>query len=191
MEQDLARLRDVTDAAGFIAMLDHIVADTFTDDYWGITLPNELATSSPRSPSLFAYYAALNLLSARVLFSKMHVAELLDPALKAKKSAAERHHLFPKGYLAKLGIAEIRDTNQIANYALVEWTDNIDISDTPPADYLPQYDARFAADELTQMRYWHALPEGWEQMEYREFLEARRKGIARVIRDGFEKLSGV
>ena len=191
MEQDLARLRDVTDAAGFIAMLDHIVADTFTDDYWGITLPNELATSSPRSPSLFAYYAALNLLSARVLFSKMHVAELLDPALKAKKSAAERHHLFPKGYLAKLGIAEIRDTNQIANYALVEWTDNIDISDTPPADYLPQYDARFTADELTQMRYWHALPEGWEQMEYREFLEARRKGIARVIRDGFGKLGKV
>ena len=188
MEQDLARLRDVTDGVGFISMLDHIIADTFTDDYWAITLPNELATWSPRSPSLFAYYAALNLLGARVLFSKMHVVELLDPALKAKKSAAERHHLFPKGYLAKLGIAEIRDTNQIANYALVEWTDNIDISDLPPAEYLPKYNARFIADELAQMHYWHALPERWEQMEYREFLEARRRRIARVIRDGFAHL---
>ena len=37
--------------------------------------------------------------------------------------------------------------------------------------------------------YWHALPKGWEEMEYSEFLEARRKGIAKVIRDGFLKLS--
>ena len=62
----------------------------------------------------------MNLLDARVLFSKMKVSELLDPAMKARKSAIERHHLFPKGYLAKLGIKELRDTNQIANYALVE-----------------------------------------------------------------------
>ena len=46
MEQDLARLRDVTDAAGFIAMLDRIVPDTFTDDYGDLHPPNELATSS-------------------------------------------------------------------------------------------------------------------------------------------------
>jgi hypothetical protein len=189
MEQDLARLRDVSDDAGFVAMLDHIVSDTFTEDYWNITLPNELATSSPRSPSLFAYYAALKLLDARVLFSKMRVSELLDPALKAKKSPTERHHLFPKGYLAKLGITEIRETNQIANYALVEWVDNVDISDDSPADYIPKYEARFIADELTQMRYWHALPDRWNQMDYREFLEARRQAMAGVIRDGFRKLS--
>jgi hypothetical protein len=97
MEQDLARLRDIKDATGFIAFLDRIISDTLTEDYRNITLPNELATSSPRSPSLFAYYAAMNLLDARVLFSKMKVSELLDPAMKAHKSAIEWHHLFPKG----------------------------------------------------------------------------------------------
>jgi hypothetical protein len=189
MEQDLARLRDVTDGAGFVAVLDHIVADTFTDDYWGITLPNELATSSPRSPSLFAYYAALNLLGARALFSNITVSELLDPALKAKKAAVERHHLFPKGYLTTLGITEVRDTNQIANYALVEWADNIEISDMSPAKYIPTYEARFQPEDLAQMYYWHALPTDWEHMQYGQFLEARRERMAGVIHDAFTLLS--
>lgn len=191
MEQDLARLRDVSNAAEFVATLDRVVGDTFTDDYWNITLPNELATSSARSPSLFAYYAALNLLDACVLFSKMKVHDLLDPAIKANKSAVERHHLFPKGFLRKQGITGQRDTNQIANYALVEWVDNIGISDSSPEDYFPKYAARLRLEpgELTQMYYWHALPDGWEQMPYRDFLEARRKGIAQVIRNGFERLA--
>jgi hypothetical protein len=90
--------------------------------------------------------------------------------------------------LAKLGITEIRDTNQIANYALVEWTDNIDISDASPADYIPKYEERFKPEEMAQMRYWHALPKGWQQMEYRSFLEERRKRMAQVIKDGFGKL---
>ena len=85
-------------------------------------------------------------------------------------------------------LPELRDTNQIANYALVEWSDNIDISDRSPADYLPRYAARFSSEEMTQMCYWHALPTGWEDMEYREFLDARRKCMAAVIREGFKRL---
>jgi len=189
MEQDLALLRGVESGQEFVQLVDRIIADTFTEDYWNINLPNALATSSARSPSLFAYYAALNLLGARVLFSKMKVSELLDPALKGPKAAIERHHLFPRGYLKTLGLTSTRDTNQIANFALVEWSDNIDISDKSPSEYLPQYTARFTQQELDEMMYWHALPKGWEEMEYPEFLEARRIGIARVIRDGFLKLS--
>ncbi len=102
MEQDLARLRDVSDARGFVAVLDRIVDDTLTEDYWSITLPNELATSSPRSPSLFAYNAALNLLGARALFSRIAVAELLDPALRAKKAAVEKASSVPQRLLGQV-----------------------------------------------------------------------------------------
>ena len=79
--------------------------------------------------------------------------------------------------------------NQIANFALVEWSDNIDISDQSPAEYAPKYSARFSEEELEQMRYWHALPEGWEHMDYQTFLAERRKLMAKVIRDGFERLA--
>lgn len=48
--------------------------------------------------------------------------------------------------------------------------------------------ARFSLDELKDMRYWHALPDGWENMAYEDFLKARRQAIAQIIRDGFRKL---
>ncbi|NLE95983.1 MAG: DUF262 domain-containing protein, partial [Dehalococcoidia bacterium] len=135
MEEDLARLREVTDADGFVALLDALIRAAMPDDYWTVTLPSDMETSAARTPALFAYYAALNLLDARVLFSKLKVSELLEPGTQAMKSPIERHHLFPKGYLRRIGVDEVRDTNQVANFALVEWVDNIDVSDRSPSDY--------------------------------------------------------
>lgn len=189
MESDLARFREVKDVDGFVHILERACDLALTKDYWKITLPNELATSSPRSPSLFAYNAALVLLNAWVLFSKLKISELLDPVSQGTRSAVERHHLFPKAYLKTLGITNLRDTNQIANYALVEWGDNTQISDQSPAHYLPKLKTRFNNKELEHMYHWHALPENWEQMGYREFLERRRVLIAQVILEGYRTLS--
>ena len=188
MEADLARLRGVEDAQAFEEALDGVIADTLTGDFWSITLPNSLATSSARSPALFGYYAALNLLEARVLFSQMKVSELLDPALHGKKAPIERHHLFPRNYLKTTGITDMRDINQIANYALVEWSANIAISDQPPAAYWPQCAARLGEQELAQMRFWHALPKGWQNLDYATFLDERRRLMAQVIKAGFDAL---
>ena len=189
MEQDLARLRGISTATEFAQTLDRVVDASFTEDFWNITLPENLATSSARSPSLFAYYAALNLLDAKVLFSQMRVNELIDPAIRGRKASIERHHLFPKAYLQRLGYDGTRDCNQIANYALVEWADNIDIKDAPPSTYYPDYARRFTSAELAEMLYWHALSEVWSSMDYETFLVDRRKRIAQVIKDGFSRLS--
>jgi len=174
-----------------------LVADILTEDFWNISLPNALATSAASSPSLNAYYAALNLLDARVLFSKIKVVDLIDPALKANRAALERHHLFPKDYLKnELDITEIRDQNQIANLALAEWFDNLDISNRPPMDYFPDFIEKAKNNrglneaDLQNMYYWHALPEGWTSMPYEDFLVMRRLSMAKVIRAGFETLRG-
>ena len=137
MESDLARFRDATTAEHFTNRLQQICNVSLTADFWEVTLPNDLATSAARSPSLFAFEAALVLLDAPVLFSTFKVAEMLDPALQGNRDSIERHHLFPRSHLARLGISETRDTNQIANYAYVEWRDNAQISAQPPADSLP------------------------------------------------------
>ena len=84
----------------------------------------------------------------------------------------------------------MRETNQIANYALVEWDDNIMISDEPPSKYWPRYAQRFGADELGRMCDWHALPTDWWTLSYADFLAARRPLIAGVIRAGYQKLAG-
>ena len=189
MESDLAMLRDVTNSQEFMARLRQACNVTLTTDFWEVTLPNELATSSARSPSLFAYEAALVLLDAPVLFSNFSVAEMLDPAQGGHKSI-ERHHLFPKAYLREsLGITGTRSTNQIANYAYVEWRDNAEISDQPPANYLPTMKARFNPRELAEMYRCHALPDGWESLDYELFLTRRRELMAQIVREGYKRLA--
>jgi len=192
-EADVALLADVRagDADGFISTLDRVVNDTLTADYWAITLPNELATSAAKSPALVAYIAALNIHDADVLLSTSKVRSRLDPAITLKKGI-ERHHLFPKGYLkAALDISDTKRVNQIANFALVDWSDNIAISDLAPDTYWPQQVASkgLAAEKLAQAMYWHALPEGWEHMPFDEFLAARRKRMAVVVRDAVARLA--
>lgn len=114
--------------AVYLERLRQICATTLTNDYWEITLPNRLATSASRSPSRFAYQASLILLGARALYSPLKIADMIDPAVKGSKTAVEQHHLFPRAYLTSIGINELRDINQIANFAVVEWPDNIKIS---------------------------------------------------------------
>lgn len=188
MEEDLARVSDISGPESFVELLDGQVDQTFTPAYWKQTLPGNLVTAAARAPALFAYAAALNLLDARVLFSKLKVAELLDPASKAYRGALEKHHLFPKDYLKSIGISRQREINQIANYALVEWDDNAKISNKSPAKYLPTYLTRYEPEEIKEMYFLHALPEEWENLEYHEFLVERRKLMADVIRAGFERL---
>jgi hypothetical protein len=189
MEADLSRINNAETDAEFVRTLDQIIENTLTNDFWTITLPAELESSTAYSPTLFAYHAALNIMDAKALFSDLKLTKLLDPSVNAKKNGVERHHLFPKSYLKKQGVTSRTRRNQIANYAHVEWADNIQIADRSPADYFPEYAERFDNDELEQMMEWHALPEGWETMPYEEFLEARRDRIAAITRKGFERLT--
>lgn len=190
MEQDLALLRDAQTADEFVRILNQQIESVLTQDYWAVTLPNELETASARSPAQFAYYAALCLLNAPALYSNMKVSVLLDPSAKAKKSALERHHLFPRRYLQSIGISDKRLINQAANYALVEWSDNIRVSNRPPSDYVPELERRFSPEELRTMYRLHALPERWYELDYFEFLKERRKRMADVIRQAFERIKG-
>jgi len=189
MEMDLARFRGVTEADEFAAVLEGICSATLTSDYWSISLPSDLATSSARSPSLFAYFAALVLHEAPVLFSNQKVSDLVDPSTQSTRSKLERHHLFPKGYLQKIGVTDTRQINQIANFTPIEWGDNGEISDQPPGDYAPALAQRFSGKELERMYYWHALPDSWESMDYSDFLRERRELMAGIVREAYLKLA--
>ncbi|MGC4174693.1 GmrSD restriction endonuclease domain-containing protein [Demequina sp.] len=189
IEADLGRIADLEpgDADAFCDELDRIVRSNFTGDYWEISLPNRLDTSSARSPVLFAYWAALNLLDAELLFSDLRIREILDPSLAAPRSI-ERHHLFPKAHLAGVGIKNSRQVNAIANMAFLDWPDNLEISSNDPKDYWPVLVDALDPERLKRQAYWHALPVGWEQLDYPTFLERRRGLIAKVVRDGFARL---
>jgi hypothetical protein len=188
MERDLADFRGFTEADEFLNWINSTIKSELTADFWETTLPARMETSSSNSPLNNCYIAALHLLDARALFSEIRIWDALDPTTRAKKSKVERHHLFPKNYLKSFGLEGTRITNQIANFAFVEWKDNIKISDSPPSEYLEEFKKSIPQDKLEKMKYWHALPRDWESMTYNEFLEERRKLMAGVTRDGFKQL---
>lgn len=193
--QDVQAFTQASTGEEYLARMRTAVDTALTADYWSIRLPEDLATSSSRGPTLYAYAASLCLLNARVppfvsadvaneQKAAIPIAQLFDPALRPKKAAVERHHLFPRAYLEKQGITGVNRINQIANLCYVEWPENLDISATAPAEYWPRYAAQFTDAD----RFHHALPDGWDTMGYEPFLEARRRGIAKVIEAGFKSI---
>jgi len=188
VDADLRKLKDLTGKDDYIRTLENIIATTLTSDFWTINLPERLESSSAVNPQYFAYLAAQNKLNAPILFSDKKIHELLDPVLHPNKKPLEKHHIFPRACLERQGIKEINRINQIANFALLDWSDNIDISDSPPSEYVPILKQRFSDENWKQMCDLHALPEGWENMTYDNFLEERRKLMANIIKRGYDAL---
>jgi hypothetical protein len=185
-EADLAALEKPSDPQDFLARLRRLSDLKLTDDFWTITLPELLASSGGKTPARAAYQAALVVLDSRVLFSPMKVSAALDPAVTGTKSTVEEHHLFPKAYLATLDISERKQVNQIANFALLEWPDNLKVGATAPQDYAPTLDAVLSADD----RFHHALPPEWWTLPYHVFLDKRRLYMADVVRAAWVRLRG-
>lgn len=189
MEEDLARLRGVASADEFVHVLESLMGNELTNDFWQVTLPSRLESSSTRTLSPF--FAAQSVLGAKALFSSLGVAELLDPSAASTKSDLEVHHLFPKAWLQKNGITAPREYNQIANLGLLEWSANIEVSDDSPVDYAPRLESRmnWTDAERAEVYRLHALPEDWWDLDYEDFLQQRRRMMAEVIQSAFEKIS--
>ncbi len=189
-EADLSQLKDLESGEAFLSRLRDICDTTLTNDFWEITLPSQLATSASRSPTLFAYQAALIMLDAPALFSPLKIAAMVDPAIKGTKAALEQHHLFPRGYLEEQGVGDLKQINQIANFAPVEWPKNIKIGKQSPSSYVPEIDAELSASDRERLYDLHALPHLWWEMPYKEFLVERRLRMAKVVRRAWEQLRG-
>ena len=109
LESDLAMLRDVTNGPEFLSMLRNACAVALTNDFWDVTLPNDLATSAARSPSLFAYEASLVLLEAPALFSRFKVEQMLDPGLQAPSKRHRASSSVSSGTLGDPGCHRDKD----------------------------------------------------------------------------------
>jgi hypothetical protein len=191
-ETDLNRIKDCKNGNDYIAVLSGVIDQELNDSYWSNTLVNDLVTSNSKSPMISAYFAAQNFLGVRVLFSAKNISDLFDPAVKTRKKRLDKHHLFPKNYLVKNYLMDpqknIKEINQVANFAYLEFEENINIKDLPPHDYMEKFKKRYSHEDLTRMYSEHALPIDWENLEYNEFLAQRRKLIASFIRTAFEKI---
>jgi hypothetical protein len=120
-----------------------------------------------------------------------------------KKSRLEEHHIFPKGYMEKLGFSpeEIDEkVDVMENLAPISSAENKKISDHAPVDYVingtngknatinqPIKEA-FSESEWKQMCEAYALPDEWWNLSYDEFVKKRAALIPSMIKSRFDSL---
>ena len=190
VQEELNDIDRIDDAEEFEKYINDRISLVFTNDYFTHTIPDNLKSSASTSAVWNTYLAALNILNVKVLFSELYYNQLLSGDLNGNRSALEKHHLFPKAYLEKIGITDDRDRNQIANFAYIEWGDNMIIGDQSPAEYFrPIFERKTDEKDIADVMKYNALPENWYNMNYNDFLTERRKMMANVIKEGYEKLN--
>lgn len=188
VEKQFADLRDVHNADEFIAYIDRVIETHFTDDYFGLTLPNELNSAAAISPAWYGYVAAQIVLNTPMLFSNTPVSKYFVLGSSGTKNAIDKHHIFPKHYLTGIGFDSDRDRNQIANFTYLDYATNIEISDKPPQEYVNHYRQMLGEDGYRKACEEHALPENFESMEYMEFLRQRRILMAQIVWKAYQRL---
>ena len=188
VEKQFADLRDVKDAEGFVSYLEMTISTAFTDDYFAYTLPSSLEGSSANSPAWFGYVASLIVLGTPMLFSTSPLSQHFIVGSSGGKNSIDKHHIFPKNYLAQIGYDNDRDRNQIANFTYLDYNTNIAIGDKAPSEYVADFRQKLGEERYELSCRQNALPIGFEDMEYQEFLKRRRVLMAETVRAAFEKL---
>lgn len=189
VEKQFADLRDVHNADEFVVYLDSVIANRFTDDYFEYSLPSELNSSSATSPAWYGYIAAINVLGTPMLFSTAPLSQYFILGTSGDKNLIDKHHIFPKNYLGKIGYNNDRDRNQIANFTYLDYATNIDISDAPPTEYVSRYRDKLGEEGYKLACKQNALPENFEQLSYPEFLIKRRILMAQIVKKAYDKLN--
>lgn len=191
VEGHLNSIKDLNSLEDYKQFIISRVNERLTNDYFDITLVGSegLAVSGRGNNAWNAYVASLNIMNAKILFSKSNllVSKLFEPGTDGNRKSLEKHHLFPKAYLKAKGYTDSK-INQMANYAFIDWKDNMDILDDAPSVYYPIVCEGKSNEEILRMEEENALPHGWENMDYEDFLTERRKLMAAKIKAAFEQL---
>lgn len=101
------------------------------------------------------------------------------------------HHIFPSSYLYANGWdsdnhLHRKIVNEIANRAFLTADTNMALSNTPPADYLPDVKEKYPGALVNQ--FIPIKPDLWCPENYSNFLEERRKMLARKINEFMDVL---
>jgi hypothetical protein len=174
----------------FVEPMETIFGTSLTNDYWDITLPQTLVSSSSLNNGYLVFLASQNILDVYIPFSDIKQRDVLKVGndVNFKKNPIDKHHLFPKAYLARNGVESLTDQNQVGNYVYLEYKDNIKISDNPPKVYWKTLTKGLGEKDINKIKEMHAIPEEFPNIKYEEFLAERRKLMAQIIKKAFNRI---
>lgn len=185
-ERQLNDVKQLSTADEFEAYFEHEIAAQLTDDFFRITMPIALDSNEAMGPAWQGFVAVQVVLGAKVHFGTVSLSQLITLGSSGTKKAVDKHHIFPDNFLKQKGYLSKRSNK--ANFTLLDYANNIYISDDDPSVYVKRYRLELGEEEYERNCHEHALPLGFENMSYEEFLEKRRKLMAQLVKTAFERL---
>ena len=192
MDKDMRAIAE----KGFIDYFNEVEASELSDNFWNITLPQNLETSSVNSPSFNAFLAAqINLNCNSMLMNGTKISDLIS-------ISGDVHHIFPRAYLQSSGITSKTKYNQVANYVYLDTQVNKAISDDAPCVYFGSVKSQCDSKDIklgnisdenllrTNLKE-NCIPEEVLEMtaaDYDDFLQKRRKLMAKMIEEYYKGL---
>ena len=108
---------------------------------------------------------------------------IYDSAI-GKSHGTEHHYIFPKALLKNVGITDSKQTNEVANRAILCQKPSLSHRKASPADYLPEIDCNHPGALSAQ-----SVPINsnlWAPEQFLDFLTARRRLLAKAINEFIE-----
>lgn len=180
----------------FREYLENVEQAELSDAFWEVGLIQRLNTSVSSSPIFNVFQAAMVKANNKGFLSRdITVADIV-------LYRGDIHHIFPKNYL-KTNNKQRGEYNQIANYVLMQQEINIAIGAKSPDVYFNELKQQCTGEvklkyggidnlpELMQNLKTHCIPETIFDMtveNYNEFLEQRRKLMARKMKEYYYSL---
>lgn len=183
------------DKHGMADYIKSIEEANLPEDFWNITLIQELNKSTVTNPYINIFFAAQ---------VKANDLGFLSTDITVRDMISHRgdiHHIFPKAYL-KTKYSSRSDYNQIGNYVYAQSEINIKIGNKSPRVYFQQlleqcktgilkYGGLKDEAKLRENLSQNCIPESIFTMEvenYFEFLEVRKQLMAKKIKDYYVSL---
>jgi hypothetical protein len=180
---------------GAESVLKDIEDSQLSDNFWSVSLVQELDKASVRNPLLSSFWASqIKAKDRGFLSSHITVSDMIE-------QRGDIHHIFPADYLKKKGFDQYK-VNQIANFVYAETWVNIRISNKAPDVYFEEllsqveggeqiHGAITSKDDLRDNLKENCIPESVFNMteaDYDTFLAQRRKLIAAKIKAYYKSL---
>ena len=164
-----------------------------SESFWNVALVQNLNTSGTGNPYFNAFLASQ---------IKAQDEGFVSPSFSVNSLVnvkGDIHHIFPRDYLKKNDYTKTQ-YNQVANYAIIHPSINVMIGNKPPKQYLNEIKEKIqrgdtdtfkSENELLKNLEMNCVTEDIFEMDaknYEEFLENRRKLMAKKIKDFYLSL---
>ena len=137
-EQQLTNIKDMKSKDEFISYMKKSIKDRMTDDFFDVRIKNAFDELNAQGPFWNGFVASQIVLGYKTLFSTNSIADRFALGASGTKNNFDFHHIFPKHFLEQQGYSR-KEYDKRANFVILDYQTNIDISDKNPKAYIPEF----------------------------------------------------